>query len=339
GPANPVLRDDARRPLPRRRPRHARPRRRRDPRRVRGAHGRRDRRGDRGARARLARDAGGARALARAVRVGAGRGGGGRGRGRGDGPRRAGARAAARADRRRAARAPLPPQARPGGLLRATDRLVSAARASGSGRYAVGIDFGTESGRAVLVDCADGRELGSAGHADANGVIDECLPAPDEDVRLEADWALQDPDDYVATLERAVPALLAETGVHPAEVIGVGIDFTSCTMLPTTADGTPLCRLPEWRRNPHAWVKLWKHHAAQPEADRINEVAAERGEPWLARYGGENSSQWVVSKALPNLLPAPPRDARADRPVEAAGWTGRAPPRPPTRDNRAPRYN
>jgi L-ribulokinase len=191
---------------------------------------------------------------------------------------------------------------------------------SGSGRYAVGIDFGTESGRAVLVDCADGRELGTAVHAYANGVIDERLPAPDADVELEADWALQDPDDYVATFERAVPALLAETGVDPTEVIGVGVDFTSCTMLPTTADGTPLCRLPEWRRNPHAWVKLWKHHAAQPEADRINEVAAARGEPWLARYGGRISSEWFVAKSLQILLEAPEVYERADRLIEAADW-------------------
>jgi L-ribulokinase len=191
---------------------------------------------------------------------------------------------------------------------------------SGSGRYAVGVDFGTESGRALLVDCADGRELGTAVHMYANGVIDERLPAPDDDVRLEADWALQDPDDYVATFASAVPALLAETGVDPAEVIGVGVDFTSCTMLPTTADGTPLCRLPEWRRNPHAWVKLWKHHAAQPEADRINAVAADRGEPWLARYGGRISSEWFVAKSLQILLEAPEVYERADRLLEGADW-------------------
>jgi L-ribulokinase len=186
--------------------------------------------------------------------------------------------------------------------------------------YAIGIDFGTESGRAVLVDCGDGRELATAVHPYANGVIDERLPAPDEDVELEADWALQDPDDYVAVYREAVPALLAETGVDAGEVIGIGIDFTSCTMLPTTADGTPLCRLPELRRNPHAWVKLWKHHAAQPEADRINAVAAERGERWLPRYGGKISSEWFMAKSLQILLEAPEVYARADRLIEAADW-------------------
>ena len=197
---------------------------------------------------------------------------------------------------------------------------MSPAAAGGSGRYALGIDFGTESGRAVLVDCADGRELGTAVHTYANGVIDECLPPPDEDVGLEADWALQDPDDYLAVYREAVPALLAETGVDPAEVIGIGIDFTSCTMLPTTADGTPLCHLEEWRRNPHAWVKLWKHHAAQPEADRINAVATERGEPWLPRYGGRISSEWFIAKSLQILVEAPELCARAGRLIEGADW-------------------
>jgi L-ribulokinase len=192
--------------------------------------------------------------------------------------------------------------------------------AAGSGRYALGIDFGTESGRAVLVDCADGHEVGTAVHVYSHGVIDECLPAPDEDVALEADWALQDPDDYLAVYREAVPALLAETGVDPGEVIGIGIDFTSCTMLPAAADGTPLCLFDEWRRHPHAWVKLWKHHAAQPEADLINAVAAERGEPWLERYGGKISSEWFVAKSLQILREAPEVYARAERLIEGADW-------------------
>ncbi|HVM57972.1 MAG TPA: ribulokinase [Gaiellaceae bacterium] len=186
--------------------------------------------------------------------------------------------------------------------------------------YAIGIDFGTESGRAVLVDCADGRELGVSVYPYRHGVIDEQLPEPDADVRLEPDWALQDPEDYVRTFREAVPALLAETGVDPADVVGVGIDFTACTMLPTLADGTPLCVLDDLRREPHAWVKLWKHHAAQPEADRINAVAAERGEPWLARYGGRISSEWFFAKSLQILDEAPEVYDRAGRLIEAADW-------------------
>jgi L-ribulokinase len=186
--------------------------------------------------------------------------------------------------------------------------------------YTVGVDFGTESGRAVLVDTDDGTELATAVYPYRNGVIDERLPGPDEDVELEPEWALQDPEDYLRTFQEAVPALLAETGVDPADVIGIGIDFTSCTMLPTTADGTPLCLLDDLRREPHAWVKLWKHHAAQPEADRINAVAAARGEPWLQRYGGKISSEWFFAKSLQILDEAPEVYERAERLVEAADW-------------------
>ena len=191
---------------------------------------------------------------------------------------------------------------------------------AGGPRYTVGIDFGTASARAVVVDVADGREVGVAVHPYANGVIDERLPAPDDDVVLGPDWALQDPADYVEALRRAVPAAVADAGVDPADVIGVGIDFTSCTMLPTTADGTPLCQVDAYRRDPHAWVKLWKHHAAQPEADEINRVAAELGEPWLARYGGRISSEWFFPKALQILRESPGTYEAAGRLIEAADW-------------------
>lgn len=184
----------------------------------------------------------------------------------------------------------------------------------------VGVDFGTESARALLVDVADGRALATAVYPYRSGVIDERLPAPDEDVFLPPDWALQDPDDYVDALRATIPRLLAESGVDPASVIGIGVDFTACTMLPTTADGTPLCALDHFRRNPHAWVKLWKHHAAQPEADQVNALARARGEPWLARYGGKISSEWFFPKALQILDEAPDVYQAADRLVEAADW-------------------
>jgi L-ribulokinase len=185
---------------------------------------------------------------------------------------------------------------------------------------ALGVDFGTESARAVLVDCADGSEVGTSVEAYEHGVIDARLPAPDDDVELEPDWALQDPRDYVRSLQTAVRRLLAGTGVSPNGVAGIGIDFTSCTMLPTLADGTPLCQVDDLRREPHAWVKLWKHHAAQPEADRINAVAVERGEPWLPRYGGRISSEWFFAKALQILDEAPEVYARSDRLIEACDW-------------------
>jgi L-ribulokinase len=187
-------------------------------------------------------------------------------------------------------------------------------------KYAVGVDFGTESGRTVLVDVATGKEIATSVYSYKNGVIDEALPLPGPKICLEPDWALQDPEDYIRTFKRTIPALLKQTRVDPIDVIGVGIDFTACTMLPVKADGTPLCMLPEYRSNPHAWVKLWKHHAAQPEADKINATARQLGEAWLNRYGGKISSEWFFSKTLQILDEAPEIYAAADRLIEAADW-------------------
>jgi L-ribulokinase len=185
-------------------------------------------------------------------------------------------------------------------------------------KYAIGVDFGTESGRAVLVEVAAGKEIATAVYPYSHGVIDEFLPG--SKIRLEPDWALQDPEDYIRTFKKTIPAVLKQSGVDPADVIGVGIDFTACTMMPVKADGTPLCRLAEFRKNPHAWVKLWKHHAAQPEADKINATARQMNQAWLDRYGGKISSEWFFSKTLQILDEAPEIYAAADRLIEAADW-------------------
>ena len=184
--------------------------------------------------------------------------------------------------------------------------------------YTIGVDFGTGSGRALLVDARDGHEVASAVQEYASGVIDRELPGSGRP--LPADWALQDPQDYLDVLGTTIPAVLRESGVSAAQVKGVAIDFTACTMLPVRSDGTPLCFLEAWRDEPHAWIKLWKHHAAQSQADRINEVAEARGETWLPRYGGKISSEWFFSKALQILEEAPEVYAAADRLIEAADW-------------------
>jgi L-ribulokinase len=182
-------------------------------------------------------------------------------------------------------------------------------------QYVIGVDFGTLSGRAVVVRVGDGAELGSAVHAYAHAVIDERLP---DGTSVGLDWALQDPGDWIDVLRLAVPKAIAVSGVDPSQVCGIGTDFTACTVLPTTADGTPLSDSHPGR--PHAWPKLWKHHAAQGHADRINALAAERGEPWLSRYGGKISSEWEFAKGLQLLEDDPELYALADRWIEAADW-------------------
>ena len=185
-------------------------------------------------------------------------------------------------------------------------------------QYVVGVDYGTLSGRAVVVRVGDGEELGSAVKEYPHAVMERTLAATG--APLPHDWALQVPSDYLDVLREAVPAALRASGVDPAQVVGIGTDFTACTVLPTLADGTPLCELPELADRPHAYVKLWKHHAAQPHAERINALAHERGEPWIARYGGKLSSEWELAKGLQLLEEDREVYDRMDHWVEAADW-------------------
>lgn len=185
-------------------------------------------------------------------------------------------------------------------------------------KYTIGVDYGTQSGRAVLVDLSDGREVVDHVTPYPHHVIDERLPG--SGVRLEHDWALQHPGDYLEVLRRSVPAVLKESGIDPADVIGIGIDFTACTMLPVDAKGLPLSFDPALADNPHSWVKLWKHHAAQPEADKINAIAAARGEAFLPRYGGKISSEWMIAKVWQILDEAPEIYEKTDRFLEATDW-------------------
>jgi L-ribulokinase len=185
-------------------------------------------------------------------------------------------------------------------------------------RYTVGVDFGTLSGRALVVRVDDGLELASAEHAYRHAVLTDALPVGD--VRLPHQWALQVPADYVEVLRTAVPEAVAKAGIDPADVIGIGTDFTACTMVPVRSDGTPLCELERFADRPHAYAKLWRHHSPQPQADRINAVAAQRGESWLPRYGGLISSEWEFAKALEILQEDQEVYQAIDRWVEAADW-------------------
>jgi L-ribulokinase len=182
----------------------------------------------------------------------------------------------------------------------------------------LGIDFGTLSARALLVDVDTGEEVASAVHEYADGVIEEMLPGDRK--RLPPETALQNPTDYLATLEKTIPKVLRAAKAKPDQVLGIGTDFTSCTVLPTLVDGTPLCFQKQWRKNPHAWVKLWKHHAAQPEANFINEVGRQTNEYFLSVYGGRYSSEWFFSKLLETVNHAPEVYEATERFLEAGDW-------------------
>ena len=185
-------------------------------------------------------------------------------------------------------------------------------------QYALGIDFGTLSGRSVLVDVGTGEEVAYSVSNYAHGVISEKMP---DGTALPPDWALQHPQDYVDVLRLTIPDVMQKAGISNDQIVGVGIDFTACTLIPLKKDGTPLCFLEQFANEPHAYVKLWKHHAAQDEANRLNDIARERGEKWLPRYGGKISSEWVVPKVWQILDEAPEIYAQTDIFMEACDWT------------------
>ncbi|HPE21526.1 MAG TPA: ribulokinase, partial [Bacteroidales bacterium] len=184
-------------------------------------------------------------------------------------------------------------------------------------KYTIGVDFGTLSGRAVIVDTTTGEEVAVAVHEYSHAVMDEKLP---DGTPLGVDWALQHPQDYLDVFRITIPQVMKMAMVSPEQVAGVGIDFTACTVLPVKADGTPLCFLDEYRSRPNAWVKLWKHHAAQDEANRLNIIAEERGEKFLRRYGGKISSEWMIPKIWQTVNEDPEVYDAADRFIEAADW-------------------
>jgi L-ribulokinase len=185
-------------------------------------------------------------------------------------------------------------------------------------KYTIGVDYGTQSGRAVLVEIGTGKEVATAVKPYTHGVMDEFLP--DGTTKLDHDWALQHPTDYLEVLQITIPEVLDKAQVSPEDVIGIGIDFTACTVLPIDKSGTPLCLKPEYSKNPHSYVKLWKHHAAQDEANRLNEIAEQRGERFLQRYGGKISSEWMIPKVWQILNEAPEIYHNADQILEATDW-------------------
>lgn len=187
-----------------------------------------------------------------------------------------------------------------------------------SNYYALGLDFGTKSVRCLAVNIASGEEKAVAVSEYLDGVITDKLPGTS--ITLDRDWALQNPKNWLDSLNKVVHQILSDGKIQPETVVGIGISFTSSTILPTTDDGTPLCALPKWSREPHAWPKLWKHHAAQSEADLINDMARQGPEPWLKRYGGLISSEWLFPKALQVFRESRECFNAAKRFIEGGDW-------------------
>lgn len=185
-------------------------------------------------------------------------------------------------------------------------------------KYIIGIDYGTLSARAILVNVKTGEENEESSVFDyPHAVMEDALPSGK---KLPVDYALQDPQDYLDAMSFIVPDLLKKTGVSPDDVIGLGIDFTSCTVLPVAEDGTPLCFTDKYREDPMAWVQLWKHHGAQDYANRLTKIARERGETILSRYGGKASSETLFPRLWKICAEDPELYDDMDQYVEAGDW-------------------
>jgi L-ribulokinase len=170
----------------------------------------------------------------------------------------------------------------------------------------------------VLIDSRNGRELASAVSMYSDGILSETLPGAKG--RLKPHSAFQNPADYLDALERTIPAVLRRAKIRAEQIGAIGTDFTSCTVLPVKSEGTPLCFDRRFAKNPHAWVKLWKHHATQPEADAINELGRRRSEEFIRAYGGKYSSEWFFSKVLETVRESPELYEAADFFIEAGDW-------------------
>lgn len=181
--------------------------------------------------------------------------------------------------------------------------------------YTIGFDFGSLSARGVLMDADSGTALCSAVFEYPHGIMTEQLP---DGTPLPPDWALQDPEDYRMALREVTHALLAQSGVSPEAVIGLGLDTTACTLLPTAEDGTPLCRQERYRQEPHAWVKLWKHHAAQPYVPAI-EAAASKTD-WYAQFGSAISGEHYLPKVMQMAKESPDLYQDAARIIQIGDW-------------------
>lgn len=182
---------------------------------------------------------------------------------------------------------------------------------------ALGLDFGTESARAVLID-SEGHELGVGSHIYTHGQITETLPGTNE--RLPGQFALQSPGDWIESASVATHDAIAKSGIDASRIVGIGVDFTSCTMLPTLRDGTPLCENESLAKVALAWPKLWKHHGAIEQTERMNQIASDRNESFMKRYGGTIGLEWFFPKLLETIENAPDVADAAEVWLEAGDW-------------------
>ena len=184
--------------------------------------------------------------------------------------------------------------------------------------YSIGINFGTETVSAVLVDIRNGKLVASSEYKYNHGIITDRLPGTD--IELDDGWAIQHPIDYINALKRTVPKLLKESQVASNQVIGIGTSFVGSTIMPVTSEGTPLAFIEDYAKDPHAWPKHNYHKAAREKAQVLTQLALDRFETFLDRYGGKLSHEWFFPKAWEIYDDSSTIYNEADRLIEASDW-------------------
>lgn len=181
--------------------------------------------------------------------------------------------------------------------------------------YTIGIDFGKNGCRALLVDTTDGSEVACSSVEYNNGIM---INNFFNGVPLPENWAIADPQDYIDVVAEAVNEIVEN--VQASEIMGLGIAFSSCCVMPVKADGTPLCALPEFKNNPHAYIKVTRHRSAVKQAEKIGKLAKQYNEPWVATGKNEDSNEWMLPKVLEIIDEAPQIYEAADFFMEATDW-------------------
>ena len=188
-------------------------------------------------------------------------------------------------------------------------------------KYVVGLDYGTLSARAVLVSVSDGRVIEESVYPYPHGILDTVSGLTSDGTGfLPADYALQEIDDYIDAMFHTIREVVENAGCQAEDVIGIGIDSTSSTFLPLLENKEPLCKAQQFCRNPHAYLKLWKHHGAQTQADQITALANERKEPFMMRCGGKVNAEWMLPKLMEIVEKAPDVYEAADNFMEVSDY-------------------
>ncbi|MBQ2957076.1 MAG: ribulokinase [Clostridia bacterium] len=161
--------------------------------------------------------------------------------------------------------------------------------------FTIGLDYGSLSCRGILTDVRSGAILAEETFVYPHGVMDASLP---DGTPLLPGWHLQHPSDYLDALQAVIPALVKKSGVSPGQIVGIGTDATASTVIPVDENMQPLCLNPDFAPHPHAWPKMWKHHAACSQAEKLTAISREQRRPYLDRYGGAVSSECLISKVI-----------------------------------------